>query len=172
MAVKVAPKIETKKIAELQPHPMNPRVHPESLIDKLTKSIETFGWTNPVICDAEYQILAGHARVKAAEKLGLKEVPVIVVPLSGDEATAYLIADNRLAEESGWDRSLLKDLISELDHGAFELSLTGFDAKQLEELMTAAAPPGGFKSFGEDIETAYQCPKCGYEWSGKAKEAG
>lgn len=128
--------IKTVKINELKPHPKNPRVHPDSAIDKLVRSIKEYGWTNPVLVSADGYVLAGHARLKAAEKAGIEEVPVIYLPLEGAKAEAYLIADNRLQDETDWDLPKLKDLLQELDTGEFDLELTGFDMGEIEDLMT------------------------------------
>jgi DNA modification methylase len=128
--------IKTVKINELKPHPKNPRVHPDSAIDKLVRSIKEYGWTNPILVSADGYILAGHARLKAAEKAGIEEVPVIYLPLEGAKAEAYLIADNRLQDETDWDYEKLKDLLQDLDTGEFDLELTGFDMSEIEDLMT------------------------------------
>ena len=128
--------IKTVKINELKPHPKNPRVHPDSAIDKLVRSIKEYGWTNPVLVSADGYVLAGHARLKAAEKAGISEVPVIYLPLEGAKAEAYLIADNRLQDETDWDYEKLKDLLQDLDTGEFDLELTGFDMGEIEDLMT------------------------------------
>ena len=128
--------IKTVKINELKPHPKNPRVHPDSAIDKLVRSIKEYGWTNPVLVSADGYVLAGHARLKAAEKAGIEEVPVIYLPLEGAKAEAYLIADNRLQDETDWDYEKLKDLLQDLDTGEFDLELTGFDMGEIEDLMT------------------------------------
>jgi len=134
--------IKTVKISELKPHPKNPRVHPDSAIDKLVRSIKEYGWTNPVLVSADGYVLAGNARLKAAEKAGIKEVPVIYLPLEGAKAEAYLIADNRLQDETDWDYEKLKDLLQELDTGEFDLELTGFDMGEIEDLMTLFHVPG------------------------------
>ncbi len=134
--------IKTVKISELRPHPKNPRVHPDSAIDKLVRSIKEYGWTNPVLVSADGYVLAGHARLKAAEKAGIKEVPVIYLPLEGAKAEAYLIADNRLQDETDWDYEKLKDLLQELDTGELDLGLTGFGMDEIEDLMTQLHVPG------------------------------
>ena len=134
--------IKTVKISELRPHPKNPRVHPDSAIEKLERSIKEFGWTNPILVSADGYILAGHARLKAAKQAGLKEVPVIHLPLEGAKAEAYMIADNRLQDETDWDHEKLKDLLQELDTGELDLELTGFDMDEIEDLMTQFHVPG------------------------------
>jgi DNA modification methylase len=134
--------VKMVRINELKPHPKNPRVHPDSAIEKLERSIKEFGWTNPILVSAEGYLLAGHARLKAAEKAGISEVPVIYLPLEGAKAEAYLIADNRLQDETDWDYEKLKDLLQELDTGELDLELTGFDMEEIEDLMTQIHVPG------------------------------
>ena len=152
--------IKTVKITDLKPHPRNPRIHPESAITKLVKSVQEFGWTNPILVSKDGYILAGHARLKAAEKAGLKEVPVIYLSLAGDKALAYMIADNKLQDETDWSYPDLKDLLQELDTGAFDIELTGFGMEEIEELMTQFHVPeikrdmkiGSHLYAGHDIE--------------------
>ena len=145
------PQVKMVHIDSLRAHPRNPRVHPESLISKLKGSIEEFGWTNPVLVTEDGIIIAGHARTKAARAMGVMEVPVIVLPLQGNQVEAYLIADNRLAEESEWDIGTLKDLIADLDTGDFNLELTGFDMAELETLFGGSLRGGSPDSAtGED----------------------
>ncbi len=134
-------KVEKVNVDDLKPHPKNPRVHPDSAIEKLERSIKEFGWTNPILVSADGYILAGHARVKAAEKAGISEVPVIYLPLEGAKAEAYLIADNRLQDETDWDYEKLKDLLQELDTGELDLELTGFDMDEIEELIAQLHVP-------------------------------
>ncbi|HHU83390.1 MAG TPA: site-specific DNA-methyltransferase, partial [Firmicutes bacterium] len=114
---------------------------PDGAIDKLVRSIKEYGWTNPVLVSADGYVLAGHARLKAAEKAGIEEVPVIYLPLEGAKADAYLIADNRLQDETDWDYEKLEDLLQELDAGEFDLELTGFDMEEIEDLMTQLHMP-------------------------------
>ena len=156
--------IKTVQIANLKPHPKNPRIHPESAITKLVRSVKEFGWTNPVLVSEDGYILAGHARVKAAEKAGLSEVPVIYLPLAGDKALAYMIADNKLQDETDWDYPELKGLLQELDTGAFDIELTGFGMEEIEDLMMQFHIPDSEPEYDKDIETKNQCPKCGYKW--------
>jgi len=162
-------KSEIVDIDSLRPHPRNPRVHPESLIKKLEKSIKEFGWSNPVIATEDGLVLAGHARITAAKNMGISRVPVVRLPINGDKANAYLIADNRIAEESEWDRGILKDIILELDHGAFDLELTGFSLGEVEEMMTAAPPnflPGTEEEQGRlGQKKPVVCPECSHEFT-------
>lgn len=128
---------ETVNIKTLKPHPKNPRIHPESALNRLVKSIKEYGWTNPVLVSEEGYILAGHARVKAAEIAGITEVPIIRLPLSGDRALAYLLADNKLQDMTEWDYPILKDLLEGLNCGQLsDIEITGFGEKEIEDLMT------------------------------------
>jgi DNA modification methylase len=128
--------VKRMKIKDLKPHPKNPRVHPKSALDKLIKSIEKFGFTNPVLVSKDGFILAGHARCKAAEEAGIDEVPVIFLELEGADADAYLIADNRIQEETDWDVALLKDLIDDLKESNFDIEFTGFEPPELDEMFS------------------------------------
>lgn len=123
-------------IADLKEHPSNPRIHPDSGLDKLQRSIEEFGFTNPILVSTDGYILAGHARLKASKRAGLEEVPAIYLDLEGEMANAYLIADNKIQEETQWDLPVLKDLIEELDElGNIDIELTGFSESEIDELM-------------------------------------
>ena len=128
--------IEVVEISKLKPHPKNPRIHPDSALERLTKSVKEFGWTNPILVSEDGFILAGHARLKAAEKAGISEVPIIRLPLKGRKAEAYMIADNKLQDMTDWSYPQLKDLLLELDVGDFDIEVTGFDDKEIETLMT------------------------------------
>ena len=128
--------MEVKKvdIKKLKSHPKNPRVHPESAIKKLERSIKEFGWTNPILVSKDGYILAGHARLKAAKRAGLEEVPVIYLPLEGAKAEAYMIADNRLQQDTDWDEEILRDLIVDLEND-IDLTMTGLEENEIDKLM-------------------------------------
>ncbi|MGM9924750.1 MAG: site-specific DNA-methyltransferase [Bacillus sp. (in: firmicutes)] len=123
------------RLDDLKEHPENPRVHPQSAIDKLQRSIESFGFTQPIIVSKDGYILAGHARKKAAMQAGLKEAPALFLDLEGDMADLYLIADNKLQEETDWDFPQLKDLFERLDTGLLDLELSGYTSDEIEDLM-------------------------------------
>ena len=133
------PKIEMLKVTEIMAHPKNPRVHPDELLQKLERSIREFGWTNPVLVSKDGILLAGHARVKAAERLGIEEIPAVRLPLTGEKADAYLIADNRLQDDSTWDEKVLAGLLGELSD--LDLTVTGFTAAELAEIVAANYEP-------------------------------
>jgi DNA modification methylase len=121
--------------ADLIPYARNSRTHSEEQIAQIAASIREFGFTNPVIIDPENNIIAGHGRVLAAQKLGLKEVPCVVVTgWSEAQKKAYVIADNKLALNAGWDEGMLKLEFDELQDLGFDLELTGFTLGEIGKL--------------------------------------
>ena len=132
-------KIEEVRIDEISNHPTNPKIHPDNQIRLLQKSIKRFGYTAPVILSADGVILAGHARVKAAIELGQDTVPCIRTKLTGDEADAYLLADNRLSDIAPYDRDILAELLSDLPKDLAEI--TGFDQVQVDALLSGEDIP-------------------------------
>lgn len=128
--------IETRPIARLIPYVRNARTHSGDQIAQIAGSIAEFGFVNPVLIGADDVIIAGHGRVLAAEKLGLAEVPVIVLShLSESQRRALVIADNRIAENAGWDDAMLKAEIAALHEDAFDLDLLGFAEEELGRLL-------------------------------------
>ena len=142
--------VKVMRVDELRPHPKNPRKHKAKGIDKLVRSIKEFGWTNPVLVSEEGYVLAGHARLKAAKKAGIKEVPVIVLPLSGEKAEAYMIADNRLQDDSDWDEQLLHELVEELKE-KIDLAITGLEEKEINVILGEIEKNTDYTSKGETI---------------------
>jgi DNA modification methylase len=137
--VALADRIELWPIEKLRPYQRNPRTHSEAQVDQIAASMVEFGWTNPVLVDQQGGILAGHGRLLAARKLGLAEVPVIRFDhLSEAQKRAYLIADNQLALQAGWDDALLAEELAWLRDERFDLDLIGFDASELERLLVLA----------------------------------
>jgi DNA modification methylase len=131
--VKAADKIVMRPIGALSPYASNSRTHTPEQITKIARSIEVFGFTNPILVDGDKGIIAGHARLKAAQQLGLTEVPTIELRwLSPVERQAYVIADNELAiTGSGWDQEMLRLELGDLKELGFDLALTGFDDVEL-----------------------------------------
>ena len=133
----VAIKISTVPINSLIPYARNARTHSDAQVAQIAASIREFGWTNPVLLDGENGIIAGHGRVLAARKLGIEEVPCIELShLTEAQKRAYILADNKLAENAGWDPDLLKLELGELRELGMDLSLTGFDEAFLADLLT------------------------------------
>ena len=114
-------------IEALIPYERNARTHSDEQVEKIAKSIEEFGFLNPVLIDGKNMIIAGHGRVLAAKKLGMKEVPCLrVEDLTETQVRAYILADNKLAEDAGWDDEILKTELLELNDLDFDIELTGF----------------------------------------------
>lgn len=117
----------------LKPYEKNARTHSEEQVQKIVRSIEEFGFINPVLIDGEYGIIAGHGRVMAAKQMGMTEVPCLFVEdLTEAQKRAYIIADNKLALDAGWDEHLLHIELTELQEMDFDITLTGFELDDLE----------------------------------------
>ncbi len=128
--------IVQKKIEELIPYINNSRTHSDEQVAQIAASIKEFGWTNPILVDGENGIIAGHGRLLAARKLGLSLIPVIELnTMTPAQKKAYVIADNQLALNSGWNTDLLKLEIEELKNVNFDLDLLGFDENFLNSLL-------------------------------------
>jgi len=124
---------QQRKVNELIPYINNSRTHSDAQVAQIAASIREFGWTNPILIDGENGIIAGHGRLKAAMLLDMEEVPVIELShLSETQKKAYIIADNKLAMNAGWDMELLKLEISELEDKDFNIELLGFDPSELQ----------------------------------------
>ncbi|MFV8646452.1 ParB/Srx family N-terminal domain-containing protein, partial [Ralstonia pseudosolanacearum] len=139
----LAGKIEHWPIQRLAPYAANARTHSDEQITQIAASIVEFGFTNPILAGGDGIIVAGHGRLAAAMKLGLQVVPVVVLDhLSPTQRRALVIADNRIAENAGWDEAVLRAELAALDAANFDLSLTGFDADALADLMDGEAGDG------------------------------
>lgn len=124
------------EINKLIPYINNARTHSVEQINKLRSSLREFGFINPVIIDKDYGIIAGHGRVIAAKEEGIEKVPCVLVDyLTETQKKAYILADNRMALDAGWDEELLKLEIEALQGEAFDIGLTGFDEKDLADLF-------------------------------------
>lgn len=131
--------LTSRRLEELIPYARNARTHTDEQVEQIAASIREFGWTNPVLVDEAGGIIAGHGRVKAAERMAAAEVPVIVIAgLSEAQKRAYALADNQIALNSGWDEGLLKFELADLSAEAFDLSIVGFSARALEDIMNGA----------------------------------
>lgn len=125
-----------RPLAELIRYARNARTHSEEQVAQIAASIREFGWTNPVLIDGQDGIIAGHGRVLAARKLGIDPVPCIeLAGLSEAQRRAYLLADNKLALNAGWDEALLRVELADLRDMAFDLSLIGFSGIELETAL-------------------------------------
>lgn len=169
-------------VADLIPYANNAKIHGPAQIAKLRASLREFGFVSPVLIDDSNNILAGHGRVLAAQAEGMTEVPcVLVTDLSEAQRKAYILADNRLAEDAAWDESLLRMELDTLAGMDFNVSLTGFDiGGPIHVNAHDRAAPGQSQASGEggppqalDLDSAsgdapapaatvHHCPKCGF----------
>ena len=114
-------------LTALAPYPKNARTHSDEQVEKIAKSLQEFGFINPVLIDSKNMIIAGHGRVLAAKKIGMDKVPCVRIEgLTDEQIRAYILADNRLAEDAGWADDILKAELQELKDNGFDISLTGF----------------------------------------------
>lgn len=155
-------------IDRLVPYINNARTHSPEQINKLRSSLREFGFINPVIIDRDYGVIAGHGRILAAKEEGITEVPCVFADyLTEAQKKAYIIADNRMAMDAGWDEELLRVEIEALQAEAFDVSLTGFDPNEIDDLFKENLK-GGLHDDDFDIEAELKKPtftKAGDVWT-------
>ena len=133
-------RIELWHVDRLKPYERNARTHDAAQVKKIAASITEFGFTNPILVDSSDGIIAGHGRLMAAKELGLGEVPVIVLDhLTDAQRRAYILADNRLALDAGWDNEMLAAELTALQADGFDLDLTGFSGEEIDDLLADGA---------------------------------
>lgn len=132
--------VERRQVGNLIPYARNARTHSDAQISQLAAAIREWGWTVPILIAEDGTIIAGHGRVMAAQKLGLADVPVMVARgWSEAQKRAYVLADNRLAMDAGWDEAMLAIELGDIKSAEFDLSLTGFDIGELDDLLGASS---------------------------------
>ena len=135
--------IQEVAVEALIPYAKNSRTHSDAQVAQIAASIKEFGWTNPILIDGTKGIIAGHGRLMAARKLGYSKVPVIQLKdMTESQKKAYVIADNQLAMNAGWDMDLLKIEVADLNEDGFDLELLGFDNKMLDSLLEPEVTEG------------------------------
>jgi ParB-like chromosome segregation protein Spo0J len=128
--------VEQRKIESLIPYVNNSRTHSDEQVAQIAASVREFGWTNPILVDGKNGIIAGHGRLAAARKLGLSEIPVIVLDhLTEAQKKALVIADNKLASNAGWDDEMLRLELGDLQEMGFDATIAGFTTEELDELL-------------------------------------
>ena len=165
-----ADKVERRKVSSIIPYARNSRTHSDEQVSQIAASIKEWGFTNPILVDIDGEIIAGHGRLLAAQQLKLDEVPCITaVGWSDAQKKAYVIADNKLALNAGWDNEMLAIELINLEQEKFNIDLIGFDVDELSKIFetdNSLDAPSEFDEYDDNIETDNQCPKCGYTWSG------
>ena len=155
----LAGQIEHWPIERLVHYAANARTHSDEQIAQIAASIVEFGFTNPILAGSDGIIVAGHGRLAAARKLGLATVPVVVLDhLSPTQRRALVIADNRIAENAGWDEAVLRAELAALDAADFDLALTGFDADALADLMASDETDGDGQAEEATVPEAPEVP--------------
>ena len=162
---KTTSEMQLISVAQLIPYQNNARTHSKEQINKLRASIREFGFVNPVIIDREYNVIAGHGRIAAAREEGITEVPCVFVDhLTEAQKKAYILADNRMALDAGWDEDMLRVELEALEEMGYDLGLTGFDDKELAALF----PVEEAKEDDFDVDAELQKPtftKAGDVWT-------
>jgi len=132
-----AEELKLVAIDTLVPYDKNSRTHSKEQIQKIRKSLKTFGFVNPVLIDKQFNIIAGHGRIQAAKLEKIKEVPCVMVEgLTDEQKKAYIIADNKLALDAGWDKNLLSEELLKLKNSNFDVTATGFEANEINDLFS------------------------------------
>lgn len=156
-----------KKIDDLIPYTNNSRTHDKEQINQICASINEYGWTNPVLIDEKGMIIAGHGRIEAGKKLDIKEVPCIVLSnLTETQKKAYIIADNKMALNAGWDEDLLRLELDDLKELDFDLELTGFRNFEIDHLFLQkdidwnSVEDLSEETYEEPQHNMLECPHC------------
>jgi len=161
-----ASNVEMRAISGLVAYARNSRTHSPEQVDQIAASMREWGWTNPVLVDEDGMIIAGHGRILAAKKLGLADAPVMVARGWSDaQKRAYVIADNKLALNAGWDMEKLAVEIGDLSGMGFDLALTGFSADEIKVITVVPEFAPGLESdqgrLDELAPKMVDCPHCG-----------
>jgi ParB family chromosome partitioning protein len=167
-AARAFERVVMRRTDDLTPYALNARTHSPEQVAQIARSIEEFGFVNPVLVDSDGGIIAGHGRVLAAQSLDMAEVPTLDVHwLTPAQRRAYVLADNQLALNAGWDEQLLRTELGALNLGGFDLAVIGFDADTLARMLEEV-PDFQPASQGEqgrlDEKTKHVCPSCGHEF--------
>ena len=164
-----ADKVERRKVSDLTPYARNARTHSDEQVAQIAASINEWGWTVPVLIEPDGGIIAGHGRGMAAQRLGIAEVPCMIADgWSEGQKRAYIIADNKLAINAGWQMDTLKVEMQDLDAMGFDLELTGFGLEELTSIFDEPNfAPGSEDDQGrlDQLEPKMcQCPNCGEQF--------
>jgi ParB-like chromosome segregation protein Spo0J len=160
-------KIKQVEIEKLIPYVNNSRTHDDAQVAQIAASIKEFGWTNPILTDGDNGIIAGHGRLMAARKLGITTVPVIELEgMTDAQKKAYVIADNKLALNAGWDLEVLKLELDALADDGFDVELTGFSLDELNNIEPTFEPASEDEQGKlDELDPKWvDCPHCGKEF--------
>jgi ParB-like chromosome segregation protein Spo0J len=157
--------IKMKKVNELTPYARNARTHSKQQVAQIAASIKEWGWTFPILIDEYGMVIAGHGRLEAARYMGVDEVPTITASGWSDaKKRAYILADNKLALNAGWDEDLIGIELDDLKESGYDLSLIGFDENELLGYTQSFSPEKFNESDSLDKKNNNKCPECGHEF--------
>ena len=162
-------KIEQRAIGSLVLYAKNARLHPESQIKALMRSLNEFGFTNPILIDDEANVICGHGRLEAAKRLGFEQVPIIALAhLSEAQRRAYILADNAIAQKAGWSNDLLRGELKGLIEMGYDVELTGFDTIEIDTMLNFDDQPGSSEIREEEapqeVRTGPALTRLGDHW--------
>ena len=164
--------MERVPVDRLIPYINNARTHSPEQIKKLRASLREFGFVNPVIIDRDYNVIAGHGRIMAAKEEGITEVPCVYADhLTEAQKKAYILADNRMALDAGWDEEMLRVEIEALQEMDYDPLLTGFDEKELAALFKDEGEDDDFDVEAELNRPAFLCPETSGTWESTRSSA-
>jgi ParB-like chromosome segregation protein Spo0J len=167
-----ADKVEKRSVSALIPYARNARTHSDEQVAQIAASIKEWGWTTPVLVDEDGGIIAGHGRVLAARKLGIDEVPCMTATGWSDaQKRAYILADNQLPQNAGWDIDLLKVEMQGLGEDGFDLSLIGFGSEEMAQMFLQPDFAPGTEADQGQLDQLdpkmVSCPNCGEEFDSR-----
>ena len=173
MEIKVVKDFQLVEVEKLVPYINNARTHSPAQINKLRASIREFGFISPLVMDRDFKVLVGHGRLEAAKEEEYTKVPCVFADnLTEAQKKAYILADNRMAMDAGWDEELLKIEMEELQAVDFDMGLTGFREDEIADLFAVKEDPddtGSNKEFDEgefgDEKFKHECPRCGFRYN-------
>lgn len=155
-------KIEYVPIDSIKPYAGNAKLHPQEQIDQIKRSIEQMGFNDPIAIWKNGEVIEGHGRLIAAQQLGMDKVPIIRLDgLTDEQRRVYALIHNKITMNSGFDAEVLELELAQI--GTIDMESFNFLPEHL--FSEPEEPPQGFKSFDEEMKTAHQCPRCGYEWN-------
>lgn len=173
MEIKVVKDFQLVEVEKLVPYINNARTHSPAQINKLRASIREFGFISPLVIDRDFNVLVGHGRLEAAKEEEYMKVPCVFADnLTEAQKKAYILADNRMAMDAGWDEELLKIEMEELQAADFDMGLTGFREDEIADLFAVkedSDDSGSNEEFDEgefgDEEFRHECPRCGFRYN-------
>lgn len=166
--------IESVPIDSVHLDPANLRRHPVRNVESIRASLARFKQQRPIVVNADNVVIAGNGTLQAARELGWTTIQIVRTALTGTDATAFAIADNRTSETSEWDTDALAQTLAALAAQDYDIAATGFNPEEFAKLVQTdqgqdgPAAPEDFQEFGDDIATDHECPRCKFRWSGSS----